>query len=56
MMIKTAKKAIYGILGNADVTDEELITALYRSVESSLQNPWTRQISIFVKDGDAFKN
>lgn len=26
-MIKAAKKAIYGILGNADVTDEELMTA-----------------------------
>ena len=26
-MIKTTKRAIYAILGNADVTDEELITA-----------------------------
>ena len=27
VMIKAAKKAIYGILGNADVSDEELMTA-----------------------------
>ena len=26
-MIKAAKRAIYAILGNADVTDEELMTA-----------------------------
>ena len=26
-MIKAAKKAIYGILGNADVSDDELMTA-----------------------------
>ena len=27
IMIKAAKKAIYGILGTADINDEELITA-----------------------------
>ena len=27
-MIKSAKRAIYAILGTADVTDEELITVL----------------------------
>ena len=27
-MIKSAKKAIFTILGNADITDEELLTAI----------------------------
>ena len=27
-MIKSAKKAIYGILGDADITDEELLSAV----------------------------
>ena len=36
-MIKSAKKAIYGVIGNSDVTDEELITAV-TGVESVLNS------------------
>ena len=42
-MIKSAKKAIYGVIGNSDVTDEELITAV-TGVESLLNSrPLTYQ-------------
>lgn len=42
-MIKSAKKAIYGILGTSDMTDEELIIAVAR-VESLLNSrPLTYQ-------------
>ena len=42
-MIKSAKKAIYGVLGTSDVTDEELITAV-AGVESLLNSrPLTYQ-------------
>ena len=37
-MIKSTKKAIYGILGTSDITDEELITAV-AGVESLLNSP-----------------
>ena len=36
-MIKSAKKAIYGVLGTSDVTDEELITAV-AGIESLLKS------------------
>ena len=43
-MIKAAKRATYAILGNADVTDEELMTAFTgaESVDSSQFNPRKR--------------
>ena len=42
-MIKSAKKAIYGVIGTSDVTDEELITAV-TGVESLLNaRPLTYQ-------------
>ena len=43
IMIKAAKKSVYGILGNADVTDEELMTA-FVSVEALINSrPLTYQ-------------
>lgn len=42
-MIKSAKKAIYGVIGTSDLTDEELITAV-TGVESLLNaRPLTYQ-------------
>ena len=38
VMIKVAKKAIYGILGNADVSDEELMTAFIGEEALSIQD------------------
>ena len=42
-MIKAAKKAIYGILGNADVTDEELMIAFTGAEGLIISRPLTFQ-------------
>ena len=43
IMVKSAKPAIYGVLGNSEVTDEELITA-FSGVESLINSrPLTYQ-------------
>ena len=44
-MIKAAKKAIYAILGNADVTDEELLTAFVAAEGLINSRPLTYQSS-----------
>ena len=42
-MIKSAKKAIYGILGTSDVTDEELITVVVGAESLLSSRPLTYQ-------------
>ena len=37
-MIKSAKKAIYGILGSTDITDKELATTFAGDAPKSLLN------------------
>lgn len=44
-MIKVAKRAISAILGNADITDEELITAVTRAESLVNCQPLTYQSS-----------
>ena len=44
-MIKAAKRAIYGILGNADVTDEELVTSFVGAEDLINSRPLTYQSS-----------
>ena len=43
VLIKAARKAIYGILGNADVSDEELMTAFTGAEASINSRPLTYQ-------------
>ena len=42
-MIKSAKKAIYGVIGTSNVTDEELITAVARAESLLNSRPLTHQ-------------
>ncbi|KAK6171954.1 hypothetical protein SNE40_018372 [Patella caerulea] len=42
-MIKSAKKAIYAILGNSDVTDEELLSAMTGAESLINSRPLTYQ-------------
>ena len=49
MMVKAAKKAIYAVLGNSDVTDEELITAITDAENLLNSRPLTYQ-SANIKD------
>lgn len=42
-MIKSAKRAIYAILGNADITDEELLTAFTGAESLFNSRPLTYQ-------------
>ena len=44
-MIKSAKRAIYGILGNADINGEELITAFAGAEDLINSRPLTYQSS-----------
>ena len=70
IMIKSAKKAIRGVIGNAEVTDEELLTAIcgaesllnsrpitYVSPEGSLLKKQRKKKStILANDGTVFNN
>ena len=55
-MIKAAKKAIYGILGNADVTDEELMTAFTGAEGLINSRPLTYQSANPADDGPLTPN
>jgi hypothetical protein len=44
-MVKSAKKAVYAILGNADITDEELVTAVVGAENLINSRPLTYQTS-----------
>jgi len=50
-MIKAAKKAIYGILGTADINDEELITAFTGAEALINSRPLTYQTTNPDDDG-----
>ena len=45
IMVKAAKKAIYAVVGNADVTDEELMTVFTGAESFSNSRPLTYQSS-----------
>ena len=49
VMVKAAKKAIYAVFGNSDVTDEELITAITGAENLLNSRPLTYQ-SANIKD------
>ena len=53
-MIKGAKRAIYAILGNADITDKELMTG-FTGAEALLNSrPLTSQSANHTADAESF--